>query len=213
MITTSWGEKIECQISSVKSGDAVLITYPQGNQRYLILAHIVSVKPIISPSPNARGWTSPLLKSPDPPPYWGYFFSGRGHVDAVFVGGGVGGNRQDAWLLGGGVEKLPYEDSGFGLGAELVYLIPLKEGAFSLNGAYHFSRDKRVVPFVTFGYSRFFPGREGTNLGNIGIGVNYWSSKNLALRLEIRDHLGVSSDDDGVLIRNLLGLRLGLSFR
>jgi len=205
MITTSWGEKIECQISSVKSGDAVLITYPQGNQRYLILAHIVSVKPILSPSPNARGWTSPLLKSPDPPPYWGYFFSGRGVV----------AGPKETWHLGGGVEGLPYEDNGFGLSAEFGYVVPAKIRVFSLNGAYHFSHNKRVMPFVTAGYSRvsYGNGNGGLNGGNIGIGVNYWFSKHSALRLEIREHFVVSVDYSSVAIGHSMEFRLGMNFR
>jgi len=70
MVTTSWGERIVCQIISAKSGDEILITYPQGNQRYLHLSHIVSVKPVVSPSPGT-------LKPPTLS-YRGYSFPATG---------------------------------------------------------------------------------------------------------------------------------------
>ncbi|GEM_PF-6971160 len=48
MITTSAGEKIECQISSVKGSDTVLITYSDGTQRYLSLNQVVNATPLSS---------------------------------------------------------------------------------------------------------------------------------------------------------------------
>ena len=80
-------------------------------------------------------------------------------------------------------------------------------GQGSLNGYYHFrhSKDARLDPFVTGGYSLFF--RRGTaNLGNFGGGLNAWFTNTLAFRFEFRDHVlpGVPT--------HYWGIRMGMSF-
>jgi hypothetical protein len=78
-------------------------------------------------------------------------------------------------------------------------------GLFSPNASYLFFRTRRVVPFVTAGYSLIF--RDGTsNLGNYGGGMTYWFRHRVGLRVEGRDN------------RDLRGyhfsrVRFGVSFR
>lgn len=134
---------------------------------------------------------------------WGYLFAAPGAVVSGDAAIGTG-------HLGGGFEGVLYK--GLGLGAELGYLAAMKAfgegiGVFSINGAYHFEGSAKTTPFVTFGYSRAFRG-ENIKLWNIGIGMNCWSDRTSALRLELRDHLML--DEETV---HFLGFRLGLSFR
>jgi len=78
-------------------------------------------------------------------------------------------------------------------------------GLFSPNVSYHFLRSRRVVPFITGGYTLAF--RSGTaNLANYGGGLTYWFSRRVGLRVEGRDH----RDTDGY---HLSALRVGMSFR
>ncbi len=102
---------------------------------------------------------------------------------------------EDLGLLsfGGGFEAL---FKGVGVGAEIMMLGPSGGftdeylGAFSLNGVYHFAssgeRARRLSPFVTGGYTLYF--RNGSeNLWNIGGGVDYWLSRRVGIRGEVRD--------------------------
>jgi len=116
--------------------------------------------------------------------------------------------------FGGGGERLVAKRMG--LGAELGYVAPWGEfmealGVFSLNVSYRLGprhRERKVEPFVTGGYTLFFPG-EGTALGfNFGGGLNYWSSQRLGLRFEVRDQVGLF--DQPV---HVLGFRIGLTFK
>jgi hypothetical protein len=60
----------------------------------------------------------------------------------------------------------------------------------SANLSYHFlsgTKDRKLEPFVTAGYTLFF--RAGTSTGvNLGGGVNVWLTEHAALRLEVRDN-------------------------
>jgi hypothetical protein len=112
--------------------------------------------------------------------------------------------------IGGGGEALVYR--GLGVGAEVGGLGALQEsrgglGLFSVNGSYHFSRQRKVSPFLTSGYSSV-SGNGQRNLVNFGGGVNYWLRERMGLRLEFRDH--VYADGTG---RQLLGFRVGFAFR
>lgn len=104
---------------------------------------------------------------------------------------------------------------GVGIGAELGYLAPRESlgdglGVFSPNGYYHFpgkNKDRKVDPFVTGGYTLFFRSGHG-NLWNFGGGVNYWFSRRLGLKVEIRDHIW---PEEGTV--HYWGVRLGLALR
>jgi hypothetical protein len=81
-------------------------------------------------------------------------------------------------------------------------------GVASVNGIYHFfhSKTARYDPFVTGGYSLFFRG--GTaNLANYGAGLNYWFSRSMAVRVEVRDHVNTQGPPV-----HYWGVRMGLSF-
>jgi hypothetical protein len=112
--------------------------------------------------------------------------------------------------IGGGGEAMVYQ--GLGVGAEVGAISALQDsggglGLFSANGSYHFSRQNKISPFLTGGYSFVF-GNGSRNLANFGGGINYWIREKIGLRIEFRDH--VYADGSG---RHLLGIRVGLAFR
>jgi hypothetical protein len=131
----------------------------------------------------------------------GYFFAAPG-----------GAQGTPSLHIGAGGEALLYK--GLGFGAEIGYFTPFEDfgagfGIASVNGAYHFVQSgKKVVPFVTGGYSLAF--REGVgNLFNVGGGVNYWMREGLGLRVEFRDHIFNARRN----AEHFWGVRVGLSFR
>jgi hypothetical protein len=114
---------------------------------------------------------------------------------------------------GGGGEGFLYK--GLSLGADVAYIFPKDEpatgiGMFSVNPGYHFyqlTASRKVVPFVTGGYSLGFRNGVG-NFFNYGGGVTYWFSERLGLRLELRDHRYFTYPQDSLLM-----FRMGLSIR
>jgi len=130
----------------------------------------------------------------------------------VFIAPGVisGEGVSTATLhFGGGGGVLVYR--GLAPGAEVGYLAPVHSpgdgfGIFSANLSYYFARrQRRLVPFVTGGYSLAF--RSGTaSGGNFGGGVEYWLGDHVGARFEFRDHL-FSSDSP-----HFYGFRLGFAF-
>jgi hypothetical protein len=106
---------------------------------------------------------------------------------------------------------------GLGIGAEVGYVAPIKsfksgDGLLSVDGSYHFissGKTKKVVPFITGGYSLLF--RSGAANGvNFGGGVNWWMRDRLGLRLEARDHIFPVS---GGTTPQAWEFRIGFSFR
>jgi len=117
--------------------------------------------------------------------------------------------------FGGGGEALVYK--GIGIGAELGYLAPWKYmgsgiGMLSVDGSYHFTRNRKVSPFITGGYSLAF--RDGhINLVNFGGGMNWWVTDRFGLRLEFRDHLYRQTRMYPTQNVHYLGGRIGVAFR
>ncbi len=113
--------------------------------------------------------------------------------------------------FGGGAEGFLYR--GLGVGAEVGYLTLWRDfsmgiGMLSIDGSYHFNRERKLSPFVSGGYSMAF--RTGhINLYNFGGGVNYWFHDRIGLRLEFRDHVYSRFSP----ATHCLGGRIGLSFR
>ncbi len=94
--------------------------------------------------------------------------------------------------VGGGGDAYVYR--GLAVGADIGYLFPSDSGRdgvgiLSVNPSYHFtsrSRDQKVVPFVTAGYTLGF--RSGTaNFFNWGGGATFWFHRSMGVRAEIRD--------------------------
>jgi len=123
--------------------------------------------------------------------------------------------------IGGGGEGFVYK--GFGVGAEIGAVGPSEDfssnaiGAGSVNFSYHFlpsGAERKIEPFVSAGYTLFF--RAGLTHGvNVGVGINRWLNRYVALRFEVRDNF---SGRSGRLIGfrhsgHLLGFRMGLTFR
>jgi|SRR5579864_9001945 len=111
--------------------------------------------------------------------------------------------------LGAGGEWM-FKD-GIGAGGEIGVVGRTDLGAVgvaSLNGYYHFSRDRRLVPFVTGGYSSFFSFGSHVNLANVGGGVNYWYSDHFGIKLEFRDHFATGTNS-----ANYAEFRFGFDFK
>jgi len=133
---------------------------------------------------------------------------GSGHV--FIAPGATSGDGVTATLhFGIGGDVLVYK--GLAPGAEIGYLAPVQSlgdgfGIFSANLSYYFARrQRRLVPFVTGGYSLAF--RSGTaSGGNFGGGVEYWLRDHVGLRFEFRDHV-FSSDSP-----HFYGFRFGVAF-
>jgi hypothetical protein len=89
---------------------------------------------------------------------------------------------------------------GLAAGADIGWQGPTQSfrngvGLASFNGAYHFvssQRERRLVPFVTAGYTRAFANQSGANLANYGAGFQYWFKENWAFRVEGRDHINTN---------------------
>ena len=128
---------------------------------------------------------------------------------------GLGGTQGTTFgkLLnaGGGGEAFLYK--GLAVGGDVGYLGHYQNfgsdgfGLASANGSYHFvrSREQKLAPFVTAGYSLAF--RNGTaNLTNVGGGINYWFRNRVGLRVEYRDYFTASDP-------HIHTVRFGISFR
>jgi hypothetical protein len=80
----------------------------------------------------------------------------------------------------------------------------------SANGTYQFMRtslhSKRMVPFVTGGYTVGSSGDGSIAGGNVGGGITWWFHKRLGLRMEVRDFFFRDAF-------NCIGVRAGISFR
>ncbi len=117
--------------------------------------------------------------------------------------------------FGVGGEGFVYK--GLAIGAEAGFLAPMKSfssgfGLLDVDGSYHFSssyKTKKVVPFITGGYSLSFGSGVANGL-NFGGGVNWWMRDRLALRLEARDHIFPVS---GGTTPQAWEFRIGFSFR
>ena len=137
-------------------------------------------------------------------------FRGQGYV-FIAPGTYIGNAGSTATMhFGGGGEGLVYK--GLGLGAEIGGITALQESSgclwlFSLNGSYHFSRQRKVAPFLTGGYSSV-GGNGQRNLINFSGGINYWFREKRGIRLEFRDHIYTDGTE-----RHLLGFRIGFAFR
>ena len=136
----------------------------------------------------------------------GYLFVAPGGVSG-------GGNTQASLQLGAGGEWVFFK--GIGAGGEIGALGPTSSfaedvlGTLSTNGYYHFIHSgAKFDPYATGGYSLFF--RSGhANLGNFGVGMNYWFIPKIGLKTEFRDHIW--SPGDGTL--HYWGVRFGVTFR
>ena len=82
-------------------------------------------------------------------------------------------------------------------------------GVGSVNGTYHFpTRNPKLDPFVTAGYSALVDLWWHTNAANVGVGTNYWFARHFGLRTEFRDHFTTQ----GGRVQ-YWGFRIGLGFR
>jgi hypothetical protein len=134
----------------------------------------------------------------------GYWFVAPGALTAA-------GHNSFTIHMGGGGEFAIWKGISGGIEGGAVGLAhdytDSVQGVASANAYYHFfhSRDARLDPFVTGGYSLFF--RHGaSSLGNFGGGLNYWIWKTAAVRVEFRDHVS------GGPTAHYWGFRLGMSF-
>lgn len=113
---------------------------------------------------------------------WGY----------VFVAPGRGSNVA-ILHFGGGGEGLVYKE--LAVGGEIGYFAPTKAlndglAIISANASYHYlgsDPERKFVPFITGGYTLGFRGLAASSF-NVGGGAQYWLSRKVGLRFELRDH-------------------------
>jgi len=139
----------------------------------------------------------------------------RGYGYGFVAPGAVvdGGTAAKTVHFGVGGDRLVYQ--GLGAGGEIGFLGPPHDfsegvGIASANATYNFQKAtsvRKVVPFVTGGYSLIFR-RDASNGLNFGGGVNYWFKEHIGLRFEVRDHV---FREFGTA--NFVGFRIGLTFR
>ena len=130
------------------------------------------------------------------------------------------GNRESAWQLGGGAEKL-FGSYGAGAGVDYVYFPevattfdmgrarasspPLSTAAISVNGSFYPGRNqagRRARPFVIGGVSYLYDAEVPLPMLHIGGGVDWWVSETAGLRFEVREQFP-----------SMLVFRCGLVFR
>ena len=131
-------------------------------------------------------------------------FGEKRAIGYLFVAPGGAASNQDSsptMHFGGGGEYLIYK--GLGAGAEIGALLPVGSsgcscstgngiGLFSSNASYHFlnaSQNRKLVPFVTAGYTGAFQSEWGESWFNFGGGADYWFRERAGLRVEFRDHV------------------------
>jgi hypothetical protein len=126
----------------------------------------------------------------------------------------------DAFVhFGGGGEYVM--KNGIGVGADagaIGLLFGGTTGTLSLNGSYHFRRQRLVDPFVTAGYSLFFDRTgdsfffgtethlENLSLFNFGGGTNLWFSRHVGAKIEFRDHVHSGSGSTVHYAEFMLGI-------
>ena len=128
------------------------------------------------------------------------------------------------WGGGFGGEAFVYK--GLGLGGDLAIAAPFQERILSLNVSYsaRSANGNRFEPFATGGFTHFSVGNLGpppANGGNFGGGANFWLTKHVALRVEVRDTIGGRSlsieyepaGNSYAAPNNVLNLRIGVTFR
>ncbi len=141
-------------------------------------------------------------------------YHGHGYVYVAPGGLTAGGSTLAAIGLGAGGEAMLYK--GLAAGADVGWQGPTQSfrngfGLASFNGAYHFvssQHERRLVPFVTAGYTRSFGNQSGANLANYGAGVQYWFKENWAFRVEGRDHINTTGP-----VAHAWQIRLAIVFR
>jgi hypothetical protein len=121
--------------------------------------------------------------------------------------------------FGGGGEYVM--KNGIGVGADagaIGLLFGGTTGTLSLNGYYHFRRQRLVDPFVTAGYSLFFDRTgdsfffgtethlENLSLFNFGGGTNLWFSRHVGAKIALRDHVHSGSGSTVHYAEFMLGL-------
>lgn len=150
-----------------------------------------------------------LAQTPQPPKKeyiaQGYVYAGPGAFstdsDALIHYGGGG----EGFLKGGLAAGIEF--GGFSRPENLSHGFAVLSPGVS----YHFlkaSQSGKVVPFVTGGYTLFASSNGVGNGIHFGGGVNYWFKERIGLRVEVRDHMPIPTEDF-----HIIGFRFGLAFR
>jgi hypothetical protein len=152
--------------------------------------------------------TASLWAQPQPAgSYPSHILQGYGFISpGVYIG-----YSENVATLHAGLGVETFLTRGLAAGAEAGVLGAIRGsdplGLLSLDGSYHFSRQRKIVPFLCAGYS--LVGGDGwRNLVNLGGGINWWFRDRHGLRLEFRDHIYADGSS-----RHLIGFRIGYSFR
>lgn len=133
-------------------------------------------------------------------PFIGYhiFESDQNLEDRMTYGARLGYSFTPHWAIEGAVSMV-------NSGVEDASLISNNEGQFTsptddvdltlyqVDALYHFLPDNKFSPYIVGGYGAadYSPSISDKDMStfNLGAGVKYWVNDNLALRLDVRDHL------------------------
>jgi hypothetical protein len=130
------------------------------------------------------------------------------------------GNRESAWQLGAGGEKL-FGSFGAGGGVDYVYFPevtkvfnmgrvqasspPLSTAAISVNGSFYPGRsvpNRSARPFIIAGVSYLLDDEAPLPMLHIAAGFDWWASRRAGLRFEVREQFP-----------SMLAFRCGVVFR
>jgi hypothetical protein len=130
------------------------------------------------------------------------------------------GNRESAWQLGAGGEKL-FGSYGAGGGVDYVYFPevtkvfdtgrvqasspPLGTAAISVSGSFYPGRsvpDRPARPFIIAGVSYLLDEEEPLPMLHIAAGLDWWAGRRAGLRFEVREQFP-----------SMLAFRCGIVFR
>jgi hypothetical protein len=148
-------------------------------------------------------------------------FCGSSSAHAQGLGYAIAGPAGFSGFYGSAASSLHAAGGGeglvagrFGIGGEVGVFANRSSALLvvSANGAFHAATqfsDRRVVPFVTAGYTHFGRGDGSFSAWNAGVGFDVWMKDRAGLRLEVRDH--VRPDSRGTV--QYWTVRAGVVFR
>lgn len=153
-------------------------------------------------------------------PFVGYhFFEGDQNLeDAVTYGIRFGYSFTPHWAIEGAASMVNsnVDDESIVGTAEGQFRSPIEDvdlTLYQLDALYHFRPNNRFSPYIVGGYGAvdYSPSISDKAMSafNLGIGAKYWVAENLALRLDVRNHLVSEVFDHSY---NNISATMGVSF-
>lgn len=153
-------------------------------------------------------------------PFAGYhmFESDQNLEDSLTYGIRLGYSLNRHWALEGAISTVNsiVDDASITGASAGQFRSPMGDVdlvLYQLDALYHFLPDNKFSPYIVGGYgvTDYSPSISDDDMStfNLGVGAKYWVSDNLAVRLDLRDHLVSEVFDDSY---HNISLTLGVSF-